>query len=184
LIREQDFLNYVALHDYRHAIELALSLSQPGRLFKLFKDLAASGGDDVPFTGHAAVDEVLRTLDATDLVRLLRYVREWNARASSAAVAQGVLYAMVKLRSADELMHALEGSVDDGTNRTKLGSTTALEVIDGLIPYTERHLARIDRLVQESYIVDYILSEMDNGIAEDDEPKRQMDIDPVAVACV
>jgi U3 small nucleolar RNA-associated protein 13 len=33
-----------------------------------------------------------------------------------------------------------------------------------MIPYTERHLSRMDRLVQDSFVVDYILSEMDDGM--------------------
>lgn len=43
------------------------------------------------------------------------------------------------------------------------------EVVDGLIPYTERHLARMDRLLQESYVVDFLLEEMDNGMLNGDD---------------
>ena len=38
------------------------------------------------------------------------------------------------------------------------------EVLDGLIPYSERHFARIDRLVQDSYVLDYVVGEMDGGM--------------------
>ena len=40
--REQDFANYLALHDYRNAILLALSMAQPGRLHALFSSLPTS----------------------------------------------------------------------------------------------------------------------------------------------
>jgi U3 small nucleolar RNA-associated protein 13 len=49
-------------------------------------------------------------------------------------------------------------------------------MVDGLIPYTERHLARMERLVQESYMVDYVLGEMDDGMF-DGEYDEAMDIE-------
>lgn len=38
------------------------------------------------------------------------------------------------------------------------------ELLDGLIPYSERHFARVDRLVQDSYVLDYVVGEMDGGM--------------------
>ncbi|KAH9982630.1 quinon protein alcohol dehydrogenase-like superfamily [Lactifluus volemus] len=154
VLKEQDFLNYVALQDYRRAIEVALSLGHPGRLLQLFKEL--NGG-----SGTASAD----------LVRLLRYVRDWNTRASSAPVAQRVLHAVVKLRPAEDIGHAFE-TADTSEERSGLH-----ELVEGLIPYTERHLVRMERLVQESYVLDYVLREMDDGLAEADD--EAMDVDPV-----
>jgi len=61
----------------------------------------------------------------------------------------------------------------------KTGGTPLKELVDGLIPYTERHLSRMERLVQESYVVDYILGEMDDGMfdgeLEDDGNSMDMD---------
>jgi U3 small nucleolar RNA-associated protein 13 len=165
--REQDFLNYVALQDYRRAIEVALSLGHPGRLLRLFRDLKGDSG----VTGSADVDRVLQELASADLVRLLLYVRDWNTRASSAAVAQRVLHAVMKLRSAEDIANAFENSTT-GDERNGLH-----ELVEGLIPYTERHLVRMERLVQESYVVDYVLREMDGGLAEDDD--ETMDVDPL-----
>jgi len=165
--REQDFLNYVALQDYRRAIEVALSLGHPGRLLQLFKGLKGDSG----VTGSADVDRVLQDLSSTDLVRLLGYVRDWNTRASSAAIAQRVLHAVVKFRPSVDIAHAFEDAStgDEGSSLH--------ELVEALIPYTERHLLRMERLVQESYVIDYVLREMDDGLAEGDgEP---MDVDPV-----
>lgn len=165
--REQDFLNYVALQDYRRAIEVALSLGHPGRLLQLFKGLKG----DSSATGSADVDQVLQELSSADLLRLLRYVRDWNTRASSSAVAQRVLHAIVKLRPAEDIARAFEdASTGDEGNGLH-------ELVEGLIPYTERHLVRMERLVQESYVIDYVLREMDDGLVEDDE--EGMDVDPV-----
>ena len=165
--REQDFINYVALQDYKRAIEVALSLGHPGRLLQLFKELKGDSG----VTGSADVDEVVRTLTSVDLVRLLRYIRDWNTRASSAAIAQRVLHAVMKLRQAEDIARAFENA---GTAEDK---DDLRELVEGLIPYTERHLARMERLVQESYVVDYVLREMDDGLVDDDGDDEIMDVD-------
>ncbi|KAG0702718.1 WD40-repeat-containing domain protein [Suillus ampliporus] len=194
VLREQDFMNYLSLHDYRRAIQLALAMQQPGRLLSLFKDIRAtpseSAADASSVTGNGAVDEVLRTLGGSDLARLLRYVRDWNPNTKTSGVAQGVLYAVMKLRSADDVIAAfteeahegiLQSSGQESAKSTTSGSTTSgntalKELIDAMIPYTERHLSRMDRLVQDSFVVDYILSEMDDGMF-DGQDIDTMDVD-------
>lgn len=185
--REQDFLNYLELNDYRRAIQLALSMGQPGRLYNLFKDIRASAAESstpsASLTGNSSVDEVIRTLAGSDLAKLLRYVRDWNAVAKTCAVAQGVLFATVKLRSADDVMQAfgdevhetalVEGKADSRDS----GGTKLKEMVDALIPYTERHLARMERLVQESYMVDYVLAEMDDGMFDGELEDGAMDVE-------
>jgi U3 small nucleolar RNA-associated protein 13 len=176
LFREQDFLNYLSLNDYRKAIQLALAMEQPGRLFSLFKNIRSESASESSITGHRSVDEVIRTLGGSDLAKLLRYVRDWNANAKTSGVAQGVLFAVVKLRSADDVMKAFGDEVGEAAfargevfdqkamGAGGAGGTALKELMDALIPYTERHLSRMERLVQESYMVDYILSEMDDGM--------------------
>jgi U3 small nucleolar RNA-associated protein 13 len=38
------------------------------------------------------------------------------------------------------------------------------DLLDGLVPYSQRHFTRIDKLVQDSYMLDYIVGEMDGGL--------------------
>ncbi|TBU62177.1 WD40 repeat-like protein [Dichomitus squalens] len=199
--KEQNFANYLALHDYRNAILLALGMAQPGRLHSLFAALSsAEDASPSSITGHAAVDEVLRTLPFTDLARLLRYVRDWNAHARTSVVAQRVLHAIVKLRPADDLSRAFDAEAafnaattvpapdSEGTVAVSVpvegrGATALKELIDALIPYTERHLTRMEKLLQDSYVVEHLLSEMDDGmfgeLGDDDEDldSHPMDID-------
>ncbi|KAI0652383.1 U3 small nucleolar RNA-associated protein [Trametes meyenii] len=204
--KEQDLQNYLALHDYRNAILLALSMGQPGRLHTLFTTLTSSDESDAPstpsITGHPAVDEVLRTLPGTDLARLLRYVRDWNAHARTSAVAQRVLHAIVKLRAAEDIARAFDEEAaftavsapasDDDLGKPVApeaaplegrGTTSLKELIDALIPYTERHLTRMEKLLQDSYVVEHLLSEMDDGLFgeigddEDEDDFVAMDVD-------
>ncbi|KAI0783305.1 WD40 repeat-like protein [Abortiporus biennis] len=181
VLKEQDFVNYLSLHDYKNAILLALAMEQPGRLHTLFKNLpsttsTSTSSSSTSITGNLSVDEILRTLSSIDLTRLLTYVRDWNANAKTSVVAQRVLHAIVKLRPADDILgafnsdnlmvaHIEEGSsAENGPGGAKTGTTGLRDIVEGLIPYTERHLARMDKLLQESYVVDYLLGEMDDGM--------------------
>jgi Utp13 specific WD40 associated domain. len=154
-------------------------MEQPGRLLSLFKNIhttLSESTSESSITGNHSVDEVIRTLEGSDLVKLLRYTRDWNANAKTSMVAQEVLFAIVKLRSADDVMKAFgdeageavfmrgEGFEPKAKGAGKIGGTALKELVDSLIPYTERHLLRMERLVQESYMVDYILGEMDDGL--------------------
>ena len=164
-------MNYVSLRDYRNAILLALAMQQPGRLLSLFKSVRS--GLDVEgltrfksFTGSPAVDEVIRTMSADDLVTLIKFVRDWNSNAKTSEVAQEILYAIVKLRPAEDIieMFKTQISLTGEEQSTDAAGGGLKEIVDGLIPYTERHLARMERLIQESYVVDFLLEEMDQGI--------------------
>ncbi|KAL0576700.1 U3 small nucleolar RNA-associated protein 13 [Marasmius crinis-equi] len=186
VLKEQDFQNYLSLHDYRRAIELALAMAQPGRLLTLFKEVAAKDIDasdssaSSSLLGNPAIDEVLRTLSGPDLSRLLKYARDWNANAKTSAVSQTVLYAVFKLRPAEDVVKAFTDEIqiadpeDDSLTASK-GSTALKEWIDGFIPYSERHLARLDKLLQDSYMVDFILSEMDGGVFDGETDVMEVD---------
>lgn len=178
-------MNYLSLHDYRNAIQLALAMDQPGRLLHLFRSIQ-SESDDEPrapsFSGHPSVDTVLRTLATSELARLLRYIRSWNATAKTSAVAQRVLHALLKLRPADDISHTFSNDFSSGVGIAETngaftvsvgakdeghGATALKDWVEAVIPYTERHLARMERLLQESYVVDYLLGEMDGGLFDD-----------------
>ncbi|KZT72878.1 WD40 repeat-like protein [Daedalea quercina L-15889] len=200
--KEQDFMNYLTLHDYRNAIQLALAMDQPGRLLNLFRSiqsdsLEASGPRSPSFSGHPSVDTVLRTLATADLARLLRYIRLWNATAKTSAVAQRVLHALLKLRPADDISHAFGEDLSSGAGVAEIdgmlevnirakdegrGATALKDWVETVIPYTERHLARMERLLQDSYVVDYLLGEMDGGLLDevdgvDDDDSIAMGVD-------
>lgn len=120
-------------------------------------------------------------------------MRDWNTNAKTSVVSQGVLFAIVKSRSADDIAAAFgeetrERMFADLTNAApkSAGGTGLRDLIDALIPYTERHMSRMDKLLQESYMVDYVLSEMDGGILGNDlidDLDMDVDIDqPIAAS--
>lgn len=46
---------------------------------------------------------------------------------------------------------------------------TPLQLLESILPYTERHLQRIDLLLQKSFLIDYTLERMDTLLPEDEE---------------
>ncbi|CAE6507964.1 unnamed protein product [Rhizoctonia solani] len=183
---EQNFSNYLALNDYRNAIQLALAMDQPGRLYNLFKSVRAARPTKSiaprpqdtesaqSISGSAEIDQVLATLSGSDLVRLLGHIRTWNASARTSTIAQTVLHAILSTHSTENIIAAF--GKDEDTQGLEAEFTSAFKqkekpgmdlrsIVDGLIPYTERHLTRAERLVQDSFVVDYVLGEMDMGLA-------------------
>lgn len=163
--------------------------NQPGRLYSVFKDIASSSAavaTSGSYTGNSLVDEVIRKLATPDLARLLSFVRNWNSNAKTSDVAQGILFAIVKLRSANDIIRVFEDEIavksfangeETSLANGKPELTTIKEFIEAIIPYTERHLSKVDRLLQESYVIDYILGEMDDGMFDADDTDHTMGVE-------
>lgn len=165
-------------------------MDQPRRLLKLFTEVRLSTSEDrESLTGSTNVDAVLKALKGTDLRQLLSYVKDWNTVARTAEVAQGVLHAVLRFHSAEEVLEALDAKsaaeeaaeemdVDEeeeeeveekaGKGRRKKKErkapreVKAAEVLGALVPYTERHLNRADKMVRESFIVEHLLGMMES----------------------
>lgn len=141
--QEQELQNYIHAGSYRDAITLALQLNHPGRLLALFTEVV-KGNEGM--SGVAGVDEVLGSLTDDQLYTLLLRLRDWNTNARTAHIAQRMLWVVVRSYPAARL---------SSLKRIK-------DVVDGLKAYTERHYKRMEELVDESYLVEYTLREMDS----------------------
>ena len=87
------------------------------------------------------------------VTQLLRYSRDWNTRARNSQVA------MVVVRA-----------VTSSVSVPKLASTAEIpELMAGIIPYAERHFDRLDKLISDSFLLDYTLSCMGNLFEVSDE---------------
>ncbi|KAF2683535.1 WD40 repeat-like protein [Lentithecium fluviatile CBS 122367] len=152
---DQKLQNYAYAGNYREAITLALQMDQPGRLFTLFKTVVETEvPDEGSLSGLSSVDEVLSTLADEQLYKLLLRLRDWNTNVRSAPIAQKILWTVVKSYPASRLASVkpmgrvgVKGSLKD--------------VLDAIRAYSERHYKRIEDLVDESYLLDFTLQEMD-----------------------
>jgi U3 small nucleolar RNA-associated protein 13 len=123
-----------------------MALDQPYRLLNLFNEVISTASDKSSITGLIEVDEIIATLSDAQLTTLLTRIRDWSTNARTSLVAQRLLHVVLKKYSPDHLM--------------KLPDIKG--VLEALVPYTERYLKQMDKLLQESYVVDYILKEMED----------------------
>ncbi len=153
---DQKLQNYTYAGNYREAIILALQMDQPGRLFTLFKSVVEVEKPDVgSMTGLRKVDDVLSTLADEQLYTLLLRIRDWNTNVRTAPVAQKILWTIVKSYPASRLASLRP--------QGKVGAKGSLkDILDAVRAYSERHYKRVEELVDESYLLDFTLREMDD----------------------
>lgn len=101
---------------------------------------------DSSITGLLEVDQVIATLSDPQLSTLLLRVRDWSTNGRTSHVAQRILHVILKKCPPDRLMQLSD----------------IKEVVEALIPYSDRYLKQVDKLLQESFVLDYILREMDD----------------------
>ncbi|KAI0119905.1 WD40-repeat-containing domain protein, partial [Nemania sp. FL0031] len=152
--QEQELDNYEYAGAYREAITLALQLNHPRKLQSLFEKVVNSKTPEAgSLSGVKVVDEVLATLSDEQLFLLLLRVRDWNTNARTAPMAQRILWTIVKSYPVSRLSSlSVKGAK---------GQKSLKEVLNALKVYTERHYKRMEELVDESYLVEYTLREMD-----------------------
>ncbi|KAJ1439067.1 WD40/YVTN repeat-like-containing domain superfamily [Sesbania bispinosa] len=138
VLKGQELENAVSDADYAKAIQIAFELRRPHRLFELFAKLCRKGGAE----NH--IDRALKALGNEELRVLFNYVREWNTKPKLCYVSQFVLFRVFNIFPPTDIVQ-IKG----------VG-----ELLEGLIPYSQRHFGRIDRLVRSTFLLDYILSGM------------------------
>jgi U3 small nucleolar RNA-associated protein 13 len=156
--KEQQLQNYIHTGSYRQAITLALQLNHPGRLLTLFSTVVATAPPEAgSLCGVKAVDEVLANLSSEQLHTLLLRIRDWNTNARTAPVAQRLLWTLIKSYPASVFTELRPTGGNKDRNKGEIK-----DIVDALKSYTERHYRRIDELIDESYILEYTLREMDD----------------------
>lgn len=146
--QEQQLQNFIHAGHYREAIALALQLNHPARLLSLFQSVVSTNPPEAgSLSGNLAVDSVLSTLSDSQLLLLVSRVRDWNTNARTTVVAQRILGVILRSYSAERLVG--------------LRGRGWKEMLDALAAYTERHYKRVEGLLEESYMVDFTLREME-----------------------
>lgn len=180
--QDQQLQNHIFTKNYREAITLALALNHPARLLRVFEDVVVglpdADKDPASITGLQAVDDVLAALDRVQLFRLLERVRDWNTNARTAPVAQRVLNCLLRRYPAATFVElarderkfvgrSADGVAEGGGLAGPKKAGGVKDLLRALEVYTERHYKRMEELVDESYLIDFTLREMDEvaGVA-------------------
>jgi U3 small nucleolar RNA-associated protein 13 len=105
------------------------------------------------------IEKALIGLPKEGLRVLLEYIREWNTKPKLCHVAQFVLFRVLRSLPPTDILEIKGIS----------------ELLEGLIPYSQRHFSRVDRLVRSTFLLDYTLTRMsvvdpdiDEGTTRDD----------------
>lgn len=138
VLKGQELENAIVDADYTKAIRVAFELRRPHKLFELFAELCRK---------REAENQVQRALDALskeEFRLLLEYLREWNTKPKLCHVAQFVLFRVFNILAPTEIIE-IKGIA---------------ELLEGLLPYSQRHFSRVDRLVRSAFLLDYTLTGM------------------------
>eukprot|EP00005_Dracoamoeba_jomungandri_P003256 CAMPEP_0174252616 /NCGR_PEP_ID=MMETSP0439-20130205/2009_1 /TAXON_ID=0 /ORGANISM="Stereomyxa ramosa, Strain Chinc5" /LENGTH=771 /DNA_ID=CAMNT_0015333179 /DNA_START=57 /DNA_END=2369 /DNA_ORIENTATION=- len=138
ILKKQELDSSVYAKKWKQAVNLALEIEAPHTLRKVFVDIIAEE------KGDQLLEEIVSELPLEKISSIFTYCRDWNTNARHAVVAQSVLNA---------IFVCFPPSVLKLVPNIK-------QVLEGLVPYTDRHLERINKLLQKSYIIDYTLKNM------------------------
>ncbi|XP_053550459.1 transducin beta-like protein 3 [Bombina bombina] len=138
ILKQQELSNLLHEKRFLKALGLAISLDQPHTVLTVIKAVLKEpqGKDDLE-------KHILR-LRPDQKESILRYCSIWNTNSRNCREAQSVLNILLTHESPDTL---LQYSAIRGT-------------LESLIPYTERHMQRMGRLLQASMFVDFMWQQM------------------------
>ncbi|XP_052178407.1 protein TORMOZ EMBRYO DEFECTIVE isoform X2 [Diospyros lotus] len=138
VLRGQELENAVSDADYTKAIQIALELRRPHKLFELFAELCRKRDAEIQ------IDKALHGLGKEEFRLVFEYIREWNTKPKLCHVAQCVLFRVFNILPPTEILEV-----------RGIG-----ELLEGLIPYSQRHFSRLERLERSTFLLDYTLMGM------------------------
>ncbi|KAE8283138.1 Transducin beta-like protein 3 [Larimichthys crocea] len=159
ILKQQELSNLLHEKKYLKALGLAISLDQPHTVLTVIKAIR-----QVEDSSELLKKTVLK-LRVDQKESLLRYCVVWNTNARNCQDAQAVLQVLLTHLPPEELLQYQ-------------GARSHLE---GLIPFTERHMQRIGNLLQASMFLNYMWQKMrvagaPSSMGQDEE----MDTTPLA----
>lgn len=138
ILKQQELFNLLHEKKYLKALGLAISLDQPHTVLMVIKAIW-----QVEESKELLENTVLK-LRQDQKESLLRFCVVWNTNARNCLQAQAVLRVLLTHLPPEELLQYQ-------------GARAHLE---GLIPYTERHMQRIGNLLQSSMFLNYMWQKM------------------------
>jgi len=138
ILKQQELSNLISDKKYLEAIGLAITLDQPFRVLNIIKDVL------LVQNGLEELTEAIKLLREDQQDTILRFLVEWNTNSKNCHVAQTVLSIILKSKSPYDLM-----------NRPNMK-----DMVEALIPYSEKHFQRMNRLLQQMEFTEYTWQSM------------------------
>lgn len=138
VLKQQELQNLLHEHQYVKALGVAISLDQPHTALRVVREIRQreDGGQEL--------EKTLLKLRQDQKESVLRYCSVWNTNSRSCLDAQAVLKVLLTHLSPEEMLQF----------------QSAHTHLQALVPYTERHMQRINRLLQASMFLDYMWQKM------------------------
>ncbi|CAG9786172.1 unnamed protein product [Diatraea saccharalis] len=135
ILQEQELMNL--LHDKKmiKALKLALRMERPLHVLKIVNEVLKNGNEKL--------FESLKEINDTQKQTLLKFAAEWNTNNKNCHAAQLVF-------------NILSPEILNGN--LKVSSLSSL--IEGTLPYTERHFDRLTNLLQDLNFITYTVNSM------------------------
>ncbi|KAK2915927.1 hypothetical protein QQF64_024326 [Cirrhinus molitorella] len=163
VLKQQELSNLLHEKKYLKALGIAISLDHPHTALRVIREIRQQEN------GKQELEKTLLKLRKDQKESVLRYSVVWNTNSRSCLDAQAVLQVLLTHLSPEEILQYQ-------------GARTHLE---GLIPYTGRHMQRIGRLLQSSMFLDYMWQKMRITGGKDsvnlDEDVDEMDTRPQSI---
>lgn len=137
---EQQLKNLARNKQYLEAIKLAIKADRPRQVYSMIEQFL--GLKQKKSGTNQTLGDLIKGLEYTDVMTLFQYTIDWNTNSRFSAVAQRVLYAMFNTLDPSFINTPYEKSVQ------------------ALLGYSEKHAKRVQQLLQRSYLLDYVLSNM------------------------
>ncbi|XP_041362885.1 transducin beta-like protein 3 isoform X2 [Gigantopelta aegis] len=152
ILQEQELSNLIHKKKFLKAIGLAITLEQPFRLLTILRDILSEKD------GSTQVKNVLSQLRPDQTDSLLRFAIQWNTNSKNCHVAQFVVGVVLKTVESSDIQQL-----------PNIKST-----LEGLIPYTERHFQRMNRLLQQAMFVEYTWQCMRTAGDQVEDPSKKV----------
>jgi U3 small nucleolar RNA-associated protein 13 len=145
--QEQSLQNFIHDKNWKNAFLLALKLDHPMRLYNVLKNCIDDNRSSEFIIGEE-LDAVIKMLTNEQILLLFKRLRNWNVNARFFLVSQKLIKVILKSFEVERLIE-IPG---------------LMGFIDSLIPYNERHYSRVDDLIEQSFILDYSIGEMNKVV--------------------
>lgn len=142
--QEQSLQNFMSRGKWGEAFLLALTLDQPMRLYNVLKNSVLANPAPEEFILGEEIDSTLSKLTDDQILLLFKRIRTWNVNARLFQVSQKLIQAIFTICNVDKLIDIP-------------GLAT---LVESVLIYNDRHLARLEGLCEQSFILDYSVGEM------------------------
>lgn len=147
--QEQSLSNYIKNKDWSNAFLLALTLDHSMRLYNVIKSSIETNEDKDSIIGLFSLENTISLLDDGQLVKLFKKIRDWNVNFKFFEISQKLLNVVLNNFAVDKLTEV----------------PGLMKIMESIIPYNERHYNRIEEMVEQTYVLDYTVEQMNKLIA-------------------